>query len=293
METGFAYGQEESWREESRSVHGNGKAPSLTAILAESPEAWSDTTRQEVFAVLDAININYTFDACGYRFRDEKGRFVSREAVYTQIENYTSRKSQQDRLHLALHGFRDEMRTKMDAERARAATSGLVKTLQGSKSPAYRTASRTPDSHGAYALTAHRYSLPPILLEQEMILSECGTDGQRVYFLKDRIPPVGFTPLERAFFQEGDDMSYVNDRLHEETTIPVPAQVRVYAKPVRRRLEFPFGRRLVQATAAAVVAGVGLFASYLSRSEAEQPALLAGTVAYESRAQSLFTTPEK
>lgn len=271
---------------------------SLTDILGESPEGWSDTARQDVFSVLDAINIRYTFDACGYRFRDTKGHFVSTENVKALAENYALKKDQQDHLRRVLHGFRDEMRAKQEAERVRTATHGLAEVLRGSPlGAAYRHPSRIPDYHGSSAPSAHVHPLPPVLLEPAMVMSY-DDHGDRVYLLKDRIPPVcGFTPQETAFFQEGDDMSYVHDLLSGRTTLPARAQVvamPVSAKPVGERPRFSFGRRFAQA-ASVLVAGAALVASYVSHSYArhQEQAALADPAAYETRAQAPVYTIEK
>lgn len=116
----------------------------------------------------------------------------------------------------------------------------------------------------------------------------------------DRIPPASrFTPQENAFFQEGDDMSYVHDLLSGRTTLPARAQVAAVpasVKPVGERPRFSFGRRFAQAAANVVVAGAALVASYVSHSYAhhQEQAALADRAAHETRTQvPVYTAIEK
>lgn len=270
---------------------------SLTDILNASPNGWSENETRTIFEVFDTVHINYTFDACGYRFRDEKGRFVAKNMVKQLVAEYTGalQRDEHQRVRSALRGLKDVVRV-------HSALRGLKDAMKPGiprKAPAPVYSSPGDSDIPLQDLVSPPVSMSVIPLEESARISYRADTGEQVYLLRRRISPApGYTAAEQRFFQEGEDMSYVHDLLSGRTTLParVPvAAVHASVKPAGERPRFSFGRRFAQAAASVLVAGAALVASYVSHSYAhhQEQAALADRAARETRTQAPMYTPEK
>lgn len=262
---------------------------SLTDILNASPEGWSEHETRTIFEVLDTVHINYTFDACGYRFRDHKGRFVAKDTVKQLVAGYTSalQEDEHRRVRSALRGLKDVVRV-------HSVLHGLKDAVRQRGIPAHALVYSSPSDQDIplQDLVSPPVSTPVIPLEESARLSYRAATGDQVYLLRRRIPAApGYTAAEQRFFQEGDDMSYVHGLLSGEISMPPTSQqpdshnLEMHTSapfgylPVNHRLvpEFRRPTRLFRAAGAALVAGMALFASCVSglyeRNERKQTAV--------------------